>query len=124
MPRSGHICDIFLSSPGDVTEERQQAGEVTAELHSEFVSRNALALNLLRWETSTVSGIGSDPQDVVDRAIYLPYDLYIGIMWQRFGDPKGSGTEEEFNRAVSRYERGDTDIEIAFFLAKSGSQLM
>jgi hypothetical protein len=118
MPRQGLIYDIFLSSPNDTSAERDVVEKIVAELAREFANDSGLALNLLRWETTAIGGIGSEPQDVVDQSITKQYDLYIGIVWARMGTPTArarSGTEEEFDRAISRLERGDTSLDIAFF---------
>jgi hypothetical protein len=121
MPRPGRIYDIFLSSPGDVEKERRIVERVVADLNRELTN-DGLSLNLMAWETASFSGIGAGAQEVVDRALYLQYDLYIGIMWHRFGTPTqkvGSGTEQEFNRAIDRHRQGDPTLDFAFFLRES-----
>lgn len=53
------------------------------------------------WETHVVPDIGERPQAIINKQIE-PYNIFIGIMWKRFGTPTGeaeSGTEEEFNLA-------------------------
>ena len=87
MPRHGIIYDIFLSSPGDTPSERDAVEKIVAELNREFANTSSLVINLLRWESGAVGGIGSDPQEVIDRSISQRYDLYIGIMWTRIGTP-------------------------------------
>jgi hypothetical protein len=55
----------------------------------------------VRWETHSWPAVGADAQDVINREID-PYDIFIGIMWSRFGTPTkraDSGTSEEFTRA-------------------------
>jgi hypothetical protein len=121
MPRHGLIYDIFLSSPGDVSAERNIVEKVVDELNRPLTNESAFALNLMRWETEALSGRGTDAQDVVNRTMFLRYDLYIGVLWSRFGTPTdraGSGTEEEFNRALARYDEGDPSIELTFFYRK------
>jgi hypothetical protein len=121
MPRQGRIYDIFLSSPSDVEKERQIVERVVNKLNREL-TKNNLSLNLMRWESSAFSGIGPGAQEVVDRALYHRYDLYIGILWHRFGSATekfGSGTEQEFTRALDRYREGDPNIDITFFIRKS-----
>ncbi|MYD31374.1 MAG: DUF4062 domain-containing protein, partial [Nitrospira sp. SB0661_bin_20] len=64
-------------------------------------------MDVVRWETRTTPGFGKDPQDVINKQISDAYDIFIGIMWTRFGTPTpraGSGTEEEFLRAYDRYK--------------------
>lgn len=57
-------------------------------------------LELLSWETHTDPELGR-PQERINEQIGN-YDIFIGIMWKRFGSPTGlaqSGTEEEFKQA-------------------------
>ena len=49
--------------------------------------------------------IGPGPQQVINDQIG-EYDLFVGIMWNRFGTPTdvaASGTEEEFHAALSSW---------------------
>ncbi len=61
-------------------------------------------MELLRWETHALPGAGR-PQEVITRAIG-DYDVFVGVMWRRFGTPTGragSGTEEEFENAYKTW---------------------
>ena len=72
-------------------------------------------LELLRWETSTRPGIGSEPQDIINSQIGDEYDVFIGILWGRIGSPTSkadSGTLEEFERARARWEADSGSVEI------------
>jgi hypothetical protein len=67
----------------------------------------------------THPGFGTDPQAVINEQIGDTYDVFIGIIWSRFGTPTpraDSGTLEEFERALARRNReGDIpDIMIYF----------
>ena len=59
------------------------------------------SLEAVRWESHCNPGVGSNVQSVINEQIG-PTDIYVGIMWKRFGTPTGragSGTEEEFKAA-------------------------
>lgn len=117
MPRSETILTVFVASPGDVLEERAALEEVMRELNSTWSKTLGLRLELVRWETNAYLGFGDDAQDVVNQQIGDNYDIFIGIMWARYGTPtkrSGSGTEEEFHRALQRYKKG-CDIKIMFY---------
>jgi hypothetical protein len=64
-------------------------------------------------------GLGSDAQDVVNQQ--LPdYDIFIGIMWKRFGTPTsraGSGTEEEYLRAYERWKK-ENKFPVLFYFSQ------
>src|SRR5262245_31377026 len=104
---------LFLVSPGDVAEEREIVSEVVTPEFNRIFSDERLAkelclhLEVLRWETHSWPGVGEDAQDVINRQI-PEYDIFLGIMWKRFGTPTGrakSGTLEEFERAYQAFKR-------------------
>ena len=110
MPRTVVTYKVFLASPGDVKEERGVVKEVI-ETYNQIHSCDNIKLELLCWEDSTHPSFGDYPQDVVNTQIGDDYDVFIGILWARFGTPTSkyeSGTEEEFYRAYNRYKDGDS----------------
>ncbi|MCP5102330.1 MAG: DUF4062 domain-containing protein [bacterium] len=95
------VLRVFAASPGDVAEERKRLKEVIDELNHSIAEDKGLMLKYVGWETDTWPDFGKDPQDVINKEIDL-YDIFIGIMWKRFGTPTKrakSGTEEEFDQA-------------------------
>ena len=102
----GRRISVFVSSPGDVGEERRQCGEVIAELNATMralIPERDVVLDLIRWETHTFPDIQGGAQIVIDSQIGISYDIYVGIMWSRFGTPTGSGgsgTADEFRAAL------------------------
>ena len=119
------VVDVFVSSPSDLEEERDKLGEVIDELNR---SSDLTVLRLIRWETHGVPGIGSSPQDLLNKEL-SPEDaqIFIGLMWMRFGTPTdnaGSGTEEEFNRAIERYSDDNDAIRIMFYFKTSSPTLL
>jgi hypothetical protein len=53
---------IFVASPGDVQDERDQLGQVVQELNttlSALVPERGLVLELVKWETHARPGTGS-----------------------------------------------------------------
>lgn len=110
MPRTVVTYKVFLASPGDVKEERGIVKKVI-ETYNQIHSCDNIKLELLCWEDSTRPSFGYYPQDVVNSQIGDDYDVFIGILWARFGTPTSeyeSGTEEEFYRAYNRYKNGDS----------------
>ena len=104
VERSRHIR-IFASSPGDVVDERKELKKVVEELAPTF-SKRGVTLELLTWETHSYPSL-EPPQVAINRQIGS-YDIFVGIMWKRFGTPTetaGSGTEEEFRAAHAFWER-------------------
>jgi len=104
------ILKLFLASPGDVSQERDRVEEVVKDVNLTYGEEHNLRIEVTRWETHVFPGYGSDPQDVVNRQIadMTQFDLFVGIMWNRFGTPTpraGSGTGEEFERAAQAFEQ-------------------
>jgi hypothetical protein len=113
---------IFLSSPGDVAEERQLARDAIAELAREPQFETA-KLEPISWDdpqgrTPLVAQL--DPQAAVARGLPKPSecDAVVGIFWARMGSPLPpdkyqkadgsaylSGTEYELEDAL-RVEAG------------------
>jgi hypothetical protein len=97
---------VFVASPGDVQAERALLADVIDELNRGIADTKGLMLELVSWETHAWPGIGEDAQDVINRQI-APGDVFVGILWKRFGTPTqraGSGTEEEFDRAYAYWK--------------------
>lgn len=112
MPRTVVAYKVFLASPGDVKEERTIVKKAI-DTYNQIHSCDNIKLELLCWEDSTHPSFGDYPQDVVNSQIGDDYDVFIGILWTRFGTPTPkyeSGTEEEFYRAYERYKNGGVEL--------------
>ncbi|TIM95253.1 MAG: hypothetical protein E5Y34_26685, partial [Mesorhizobium sp.] len=75
-------------------------------------------MDLVRWETHSFPGVGIDAQDIINTQISDDYDIFIGIMWCRFGTPTKraeSGTIEEFLRAKTRYDKDQSSIKMMIY---------
>ena len=111
------LFKIFLASPSDTNDERNSAEEVVDEINKSIGSRDNFRLELLKWENDTYPSVGEDGQDVINKQIGSDYQIFVGIMWKKFGSPTkraGSGTEEEFNLAYERFNN-KKDIQIMFY---------
>jgi hypothetical protein len=121
MPRpleTRAVLRTFLASPADVAAERELASEIIQELNLIWSRFLGLMLELVRWETHTYPGVDVDPQALINRQIADEYEIFIGVMWSRFGTPTnraGSGTEEEFERAYARHQADPESVRIMFY---------
>ena len=79
------------------------------ELNRGIGKRLAVKLDLRRWE-DVAPGMGRAEDVILEKLPVETWDLFIGILWLRFGSPSGvvdpdtgqpyqSGTEEEFKLA-------------------------
>lgn len=109
---------IFLASPSDLDSERDQMKIIIEELNLSYGNSNNINLELLKWETHSAPAITNTyTQDVINKDIGEDYDLFIGILWKKFGTQTAqfkSGTEEEFQRAVKRFKNGE-NIQILIY---------
>lgn len=108
---------VFVASPGDTAEERAFLQELAEEINDAIGHANNFRIRTIKWENDLIPGMGLDGQDVINKQVDDDYDVFVGIMWKKFGTPTGragSGTEEEFERAYAKYQNGDK-VEILFY---------
>ena len=118
MPRKETTLTVFVASPNDVNEERAVLEEIIKEYNITWSKHLGLSLELVKWETHAYPDVGTDPQAVINDQIGNEYDIFIGILWQRFGTatPRAdSGTEEEFNNAYLKYKKDPCSVKILFY---------
>ena len=107
---------IFVASPNDVQSERNQLDDVVRELNSTICKEKKIVLEMFKWETNCYPAMGR-VQGVINKQVGS-YDIFIGIMWKRFGTPTGiseSGTEEEFRCAYSMWKENHTPHILFYF---------
>jgi Domain of unknown function (DUF4062) len=110
---------VFLSSPGDVSDERSLARKIIKdELSYDPFLKNRVKLEIVSWDdpSSPAPMLATlSPQQAVDRGLPKPSecDFVIVIVWSRFGSPLEdsvrkpsgerylSGTEWEYEDAIS-----------------------
>jgi hypothetical protein len=108
---------VFVSSPGDVQRERNLLARVIDEVNQTHGIPLNYRLNLWRYEDQAYPS-ASKPQELIN-AIQAPYDLFIGIMWKRFGTSTpnaGSGTQEEYNIAYELWQQKRV-LDIMFYFS-------
>lgn len=118
MTRNETLLTVFVASPSDVIDERNSLEEVIRELNITWSKTFGIRLDLIRWETHSYPAFGQDAQDVINEQIPNDYDIFIGILWAKFGTPTNradSGTEEEFEHAYQRYEEDPKNISLMFY---------
>ena len=118
MPTTQTLIRVFVASPSDVGDERSALKRVIDEINQTVGDIDSVRLDLVNWETHARPGFGEDAQDVINRQIGDNYDVFLGIMWGRFGSPTRraeSGTEEEFERALTRWKAAPDSVEIMFY---------
>jgi hypothetical protein len=112
---------VFISCPSDVEEEKNIVLEVCDSL-SDMWKKKQVRLKTIHWKKDVVPRItGEGPQKIIDKHLdESKYDIYIGILWKKFGQPQENGltpTEGEFENALQRYKKDHKPL-IAFFFKK------
>lgn len=118
MAKTEQVLQVFLASPSDVSYERDRVDGFVSEWNSLWSDEIGIHLKLVRWETNAFPAVGADGQDVINGQIGDDYDVFIGIMWKRFGTPTAraaSGTVEEFERALARYRKSGQPALMFYF---------
>jgi hypothetical protein len=101
-----------------VEPEREKVHAVVAQLNRMLGGQLGFVLEVLDWKTHVAPDMGR-PQEVINRQI-KDYDIFVGIMWKRFGSDTGvagSGTAEEFNIAYDHWQK-DGKPRILFYFCK------
>ena len=116
---------IFASSPADLSTERQALASAVQELNTTIhalLPEKGIALELVAWETDTHPDIGTGPQAVIDGQLSDECDIFVGMMWKRFGTPTpkwGSGTEQEFRSAYSGWKTSGRPAHVLFYFSET-----
>ncbi len=83
---------VFLSSPGDVVEERDLTRKVADELNSDPLLPDNIRFEVVGWDdpkTPVPLSATLTPQEAISRGLYRPSecDVVIVIIWSRMGTP-------------------------------------
>lgn len=112
------IYKCLVASPGDTKEEREICLKIFKELNKGIGEGYGFVIEDRMWEHSTrPSFSGEYSQATISDQLGNDYDLFVGIMNNKFGTETkvaGSGTEEEFNNAYQRLKNKER-IEIMFY---------
>jgi tetratricopeptide (TPR) repeat protein len=112
MPDSLKKLRIFAASPSDVASERAKLETVVDSLKP-MADYLGLTLEVIDWRAVVPDG---RPQQIIfDQLKPTSWDIFVGILWHRFGTPPGakdktgkdylSGTEEEFKTAYELWKQ-------------------
>ncbi len=104
---------IFVSSPGDVLDERRRAAAVIERVGRHF-AKEARLIPVL-WEDAPLRATGSFQEGIDEQVKLAEIDLVVFILWSRLGTPLGgtyskdgrapTGTEWEFEQALAAHRQ-------------------
>jgi hypothetical protein len=114
------LYKCFIGSPSDTLQERNYCKDVIDQINNTIGESLQFRIEPLMWENVTPS-FGEDGQDVINQELLVKeYNLFIGIMWAKFGSHthrSESGTIEEFEDAYQRY-KDKKDVQILMYFNK------
>lgn len=127
MLRNFFQVRVFTSCPGDLEAEKSSVKLVCDEFNQDNRDRCNISLLPLDWRESVIPQLGPRLQETINESIG-EYEVFIGILGNRFGTPTGahnpqtgveyeSGTEEEFELAYQRWKESKKPT-INFFFKK------
>ena len=92
MPAQPLFLRIFLSSPGDVEDERKRAIEVLENLPYDPLLRDKLSIRIIAWDRPGADApmlATMTPQEAINQGLPTPSecDIVIVILWSRLGTP-------------------------------------
>ncbi|MCW1913389.1 DUF4062 domain-containing protein [Luteolibacter sp. GHJ8] len=105
------VLTLFVSSPGDVRDERQAVGRIVERLQARYW--NFIRLEPVLWEKEPLRATAHFNEELIRPS---DCDLFVGILWSRLGSPLpsqfnrkdgtrfDSGTEWELEEATEAFE--------------------
>lgn len=119
------VYKCFIGSPSDTYREREICDKVFEEINNTIGESMNFRIESKKWEKDVFPAFGLDSQDVINNQIGSDYNIFVGIMWKKFGTPTNraeSGTEEEFLNAHKQWEK-NKNIDLMFYFNKEASNL-
>jgi hypothetical protein len=109
---------IFLASPADATLDRETAIKIINDVDRSIAGEKGMHLKSITWEDVS-PGTGRPEQVILDQITMNKIDVFVGIMWKKFGSPTGenfeSGTEEEFHVAYDEWKNNQSPRVMFYF---------
>ena len=122
------ITKVLVSCPSDVQDEVKIIDKICKQLSTlPKIQTNTEIIVYSYWlgNLTTPRITGEQPQDLINSDIEkLNPDIFIGIMWNRFGDIQENNlrpTEEEFNNALDNHKKNGKPLIQFYFKKKSKS---
>lgn len=97
MPFRADVLRVFIASPGDLADDRDEVEKAIYEWNRQQSARQAIVLLPERWEGSAARQ-GGDGQGQINEQQVQNSDIVLAMLWTRLGQPTGraaSGTAEE-----------------------------
>ncbi|MBZ5673226.1 MAG: DUF4062 domain-containing protein [Acidobacteriia bacterium] len=121
MARRERVLRVFVAAPSDVEREVRTLRKIVDQLNQDHGPHLNVRVRVLNWKSDVVPAMGQDAQTVIfDQIPTDSYDVFVGILWTRFGTPTPraeSGTEEEFRKAYARWSADHDSLRIMMYFS-------
>jgi hypothetical protein len=81
------IYKCFIASPSDTHPEREIIDKVFDELNKGIATIYDFRIESLKWENDVHPKLGKEGQEIINEQIGNDYQIFIGIMFKKFGTP-------------------------------------
>jgi hypothetical protein len=123
---------IFFACPGDVTAEKDRLQKIVERLQK-TANQAGFFLEPKEWR-QVIPDMGRPQEVIFDQIDPKTWDIFIGVLWQRFGSPSGathpinglpleSGTHEEFLKAYELWKENGSPRIIFYRCNRSPERL-
>ena len=122
MARTLHQLTVFVSGPSGTEAEKAALRKVAEEISRRMEKTHGVTLRVVSWPDDFRPGLNSDPQSEVNRQLGSDWDIYVGVLGSRFGNAtprEASGTQEEFESALARFQQDSTSVRLLFYFKRS-----
>ena len=126
MSRTLQQITIFVSGTSEADSEKAALRRIIEELNRRLEKTHSVTLRVVGWPDDVRPGVNVDLQAEINRQCGSYYDIYVGILGTRFGTPTpraGSGTEEEFEDALARFQTDSTLVRVLFYFRRCTEEL-
>lgn len=111
MLKKVYLIKVFIASPGDVADQRNEVEDVIIDWNNQHTDNQGIVLQPVRWEKNTTASYRTNAsgQAVINEELVLSSDLLIAIFGNRIGTRTSSGksgTVEEINVFHAEKESG------------------
>lgn len=105
------LIKIFIASPGDVLEQRDEIEKLIMDWNNEHTDTKNVVLMPMRWENNSTASyaVNTSGQAIINEQVVKSSDILIAIFGNRIGtrtENNKSGTVEEINVFYEKHHGG------------------
>jgi len=105
---------IFVAHTSETEKEKSSVFKICEVLNKSIAESKKLLLDPIDWKSGASPAMGRPQSVILEQIPVKSWDVFIGVLWKRFGTPTGaksksddkyyeSGTEEEFKNAYKTW---------------------